>query len=552
MAEPSRKFGSRRGIAGTSVVRGKSIVPRESVPHHLHLTPRLEWANDYRMESKPAAGEKGRNGQEPIELVRELVDQKALSDAVFAASYDGICILDDKGVFLEVNPAYERMTGIPRDQWIGRTIEDMQKLPGVPKHSATRLALRTNRPATTLVNVRGGELMLITASPHFGPDGDVRNVIMNTRNITQLNTLKHELERERSSAKLADLEKARRSWLRARLEEADLRELVFASPVMDNLLSTAAEIADFDTTVLIDGETGTGKGVIARFLHRTSRRAAKPFVEVNCGALPESLVESELFGHEAGAFTGSLRTGKKGQFEIANGGTIFLDEIGELPIASQAKLLKVLDDKEVRPLGGASARRLDVRVICATNRNLHELVAAGRFREDLLYRIEVIPIHIPPLRDRPEDKKALLYAFLDQFNKKCGRDKMLSLELVAALSSYDFPGNVRELRNLVERLVMTTRADEIGVEQLPPQLQALASGPGASAAREALVEESLAEVVDYRARVERLESQMLRHFARTCRSTYEIARRTGLTQSAVVRKLKKYGIAVSRGNEAER
>ncbi|MBI2963115.1 MAG: sigma 54-interacting transcriptional regulator [Deltaproteobacteria bacterium] len=475
----------------------------------------------------------------------ELEERRALTEAVFAASYDGICILDREGVFLEVNAAYERMTGIPRAQWVGRRVEQMQKLPGVPRQSATLQALRTNRPASTLVNVRGGELVLITASPHFGPDGAVRNVIMNTRNITQLNALKHQLERERGSAKLADLEKARRSWLRSRLAAADLDDLVFASPVMDDLLSTAAEIADFDSTVLLDGETGTGKGMLARFLHRLSRRADKPFVEINCGALPESLVESELFGHEAGAFTGSLRTGKKGQFELANGGTVFLDEIGELPLASQAKLLKVLDDKEIRPLGAAATRRLDVRVVCATNRNLHDLVAAGRFREDLLYRIEVIPLHLSPLRERPEDKKALLYAFLDRYNRQCGRDKVLSLEAVAALGSYDFPGNVRELRNLVERLVMTTRGEEIGVEQLPPAIQALASAPGAAAAREALVEESLAEVVDYRARVEKLERQMLHHFARSCRSTYEIARRTGLTQSAVVRKLKKYGISLA-------
>jgi PAS domain S-box-containing protein len=516
------------------------------------LTTRLEWVKECGVGPEPTAAPPPVAADESAAtLLRELEERRALTDAVFAASYDGIAILDPNGVYLEVNPAYERMTGIPRDQWIGRRIEEMQKLPDVPRQSATLRALSGNRPASTLVNVRGGELVLITASPHYGPDGTVKNVIQNMRNITQLNILKYQLERERGSAKLADLEKARRSWLRSRLAETDLAELVFASPVMDDLLSTAAEIADFDSTVLLDGETGTGKGMLARFLHRLSRRAPKPFVEVNCGALPESLVESELFGHEAGAFTGSLRTGKKGQFELANGGTIFLDEIGELPLASQAKLLKVLDDKEIRPLGGSSSRRLDVRVICATNRDLHELVAAGRFREDLLYRIEVIPLHLPPLRERADDKKALLYAFLDHYNRKSGRDKVISLEAVAALASYDFPGNVRELRNLVERLVMTTRTEEIGVEHLPAPIQALASGPGAAAAREALVEESLAEVVDYRARVEKLERQMLHHFARSCRSTYEIARQTGLTQSAVVRKLKKYGITLLRAGSGD-
>jgi DNA-binding NtrC family response regulator len=185
-----------------------------------------------------------------------------------------------------------------------------------------------------------------------------------------------------------------------------------------------------------------------------------------------------------------------------------------------------------------------VRVVCATNRNLRDLVAAGTFREDLLYRIDVIPLAIPPLRERPEDKKALVYAFLESFNRKLGRERVLALEAVAALCEYDFPGNVRELRNVVERMVMTAREEEIGVESLPPQIQALAGAPAAVAARDELAQESLAEVVDYRARVERLERQMLRHFARVCRSTYEIARRTGLTQSAVVRKLKKYGLGV--------
>jgi PAS domain S-box-containing protein len=531
------KPATRKGIASDSNAGRESISHRET----LGLTPRLEAVIDGPMPE--------RDEQPLADVERELAESRALAGAVFASSYDGIAVLDRDGVFLEVNAAYERMTGIARDKWVGRRIEEMQKLPDVPKQSATLQALAGKGPATTLVNIRGGELVMITASPHFGPDGEVRNVILNMRNITQLNALKYQLERERGSAKLADLEKGRRRWLESRLAAAQMDDLLVASPVMEDLLSTAAEVADFDSTVLLDGETGTGKGMLARFLHKLSSRAAKPFVEVNCGALPESLVESELFGHEAGAFTGSLRTGKKGQFELANGGTIFLDEIGELPLPSQAKLLKVLDDKEIRPLGGTSSKRLDLRVICATNRNLHEFVAQGRFREDLLYRIEVIPLHIPPLRERPEDKKALLYAFLDFFNKKMKRDKVFSLEAVAAISSYDFPGNVRELRNLVERAVMTTRGEEIGVEALPPAIQALAQGPAAIAARDAIVEESLAEVVDYRARVEKLERQMLHHFARSCRSTYEIARRTGLTQSAVVRKLKKYGLSVGGDDE---
>ena len=395
------------------------------------------------------------------QVLREAQQRQALADAVLAASYDGVAILDGDGVFLEVNAAFERMTAIARDRWIGQHVEEMQQLPGVPKQSATLQALRDKRPASTLVNAGHGELVLITASPHLAGDGSVQNVILDMRNITQLNSLKLELERERGSAKLADLVKTRRSWLQSRLGTAELADLVLASPAMDDLLTTVAEIAVFDSTVLLEGETGTGKGLLARLLHRLSPRSGKPFVEVNCGALPEALVEAELFGHEAGAFTGSLRTGKKGQFELANCGTIFLDEIGELPLASQAKLLKVLDDKEIRPLGGATSRRLDVRVV----RDQPRSPRAGR--GGTLSRG-------PPLshRSAPAARSAAARPARGQegaalrLSRRCqpqaGRRKVLSLEVVAALGRYDFPGNVRELRNLVERLgegVMTTRAD---------------------------------------------------------------------------------------------
>jgi transcriptional regulatory protein RtcR len=305
--------------------------------------------------------------------------------------------------------------------------------------------------------------------------------------------------------------------------------------------------------ILLMGPTGAGKSHLAQQIYalkKERREVQGPFVEVNCATLRGDAAMSALFGHVKGAFTGAVQD-RPGLLRQADGGVLFLDEIGELGLDEQAMLLRALEEKRFLPVGSDREANSDFQLIAGTNRDLATQVAAGRFREDLLYRIEVIPLHLPPLRDRPEDKKALLYAFLDYFNRKCGREKVLSLEVVAALSSYDFPGNVRELRNVVERLVMTTRTEEIGVEQLPAPIQALAAGPVAIAAREALVEESLAEVVDYRARVERLERQMLGHFARTCRSTYEIARRTGLTQSAVVRKLKKYGIALSDEHTAE-
>jgi PAS domain S-box-containing protein len=478
------------------------------------------------------------------ELEQRLEGYRSLVGALSEASADGIAILDASGVFLEVNAAFESLTGLPRQAWVGRSVDEMQKLPTVPRTSATREALRTGREASTLIRGAGDSLVLITATPHRGPGGEIRNVILNMRNLTRLNAIKEELERERGMRVVGRLTAASRERLRAHLDDAGMPDLICASPAMEELLATATEIAGVDATVLLEGETGTGKGMLARFLHACSPRRAGPLVEVNCGALPADLVEAELFGYAPGAFTGSLRQGKKGQFELAHRGTIFLDEIGELPLPSQTKLLKVLDDKEIRPIGAEASRAVDVRVVCATNRDLHERVAAGEFREDLLYRIEVIPIRLPPLRERPEDKKALLYAALEQTNRALRRDKVLSLEALAVLTAYDFPGNVRELRNLVERLVTTTRGSEIHVEDLPAPIREVAGGAASQAIQEAIVEESVAEAVDYRARVERLELQMLRHFARTCSSTYEIARRTGLTQSAVVRKLKKFDITI--------
>jgi PAS domain S-box-containing protein len=477
-------------------------------------------------------------------LETELRQREVLLEAAFASSYDGLAILSAEGVFLEINEAFARLTGTERGDWIGRHLDEMQRKPGIPRRSASRQVMAGSWPATTLVNARDGESVLITASPHLGANGEVQHIVLNLRNITRLNHLKYQLERDRGESKVASIAQRRAEYLGSRLRAAGLSDVVCASALFSDVLLTAAEIAEFDSTVLLYGETGTGKGVVARLLHQLSLRADKPFIELNCGALPESLVESELFGYEPGAFTGALRGGKKGQFEVANGGTIFLDEIGELPLASQSKLLAVLEDKVVRRVGGTSSRRVDVRIICATNRDLRELVAAGRFREDLHYRLEVIPLVIPPLRERPEDVKALAYAFLERMNRQFSRSHALSLEAVSALMRHDFPGNVRELRNLLERLVMITRNQEIGLDDLPEHLRRLAP-------RSSLAEENVAELaaesadrVAYRARVEALERKLLSHYASLSRSTYELAERTGLHQSSVVRKLKKYGIRV--------
>jgi two-component system response regulator AtoC len=248
-------------------------------------------------------------------------------------------------------------------------------------------------------------------------------------------------------------------------------EIVARSPRMEELLRLTRKIAEYKTTVLVTGESGTGKEMVARVLHEASPRRGAPFVPVNCGAIPEALLESELFGHRKGAFTDAHRD-KPGRFEEASGGTLFLDEIGDLPLALQVKLLRALQEQEIRPLGSTSDVKVDVRVVAATMRNLSEEVAAGRFREDLYYRLNVFPIHLPPLRERKEEIPALVELFVAKTNRKLGtRIRGVSPEAMQLLMEHSWPGNVRELENTVERAIVLAEGEMIEPDGLPEKLR---------------------------------------------------------------------------------
>jgi len=248
------------------------------------------------------------------------------------------------------------------------------------------------------------------------------------------------------------------------------REIIAAAGEMRKVFDVVAQVAASDVTVLITGESGTGKEVVARAIHDGSRRRDKPFVGANCSALPESLFESEMFGHEKGAFTGAVRR-HAGRFELADGGTLFLDEVADMPLQYQVDLLRVLEQREIRRIGGEQALHVDVRVISATNRNLRQAVSDGVFREDLYYRLNVIPIHIPALRERPDDIPLLVDAFLAEFNAVHGKDVRLSDRAHKALYACNWPGNVRELRNVIERIVVTTPQGEVGPAGLPDEVR---------------------------------------------------------------------------------
>jgi two-component system NtrC family response regulator len=342
-----------------------------------------------------------------------------------------------------------------------------------------------------------------------------------------LDDLLHRVHRVRERQRLV----AENRELREALAERHRVEgIIGDSGRMQEVLSLVRRVAPSDATVLIRGESGTGKELIARALHHASPRAAGPLVKVNCAALAESLLEAELFGHEKGAFTGAV-AGRKGRFELADGGSIFLDEIGDLPPHLQVKLLRVLQEREFERVGSSRPIKVDVRLLAATHRNLEALVREGRFREDLYYRINVVTIMLPPLRERREDLPPLIEHFLRVFAGKNGKTvRGLTREAREALLRYDYPGNIRELENLMERAVVLTRDDVIGVEDLPLALEAPAWETG--------------EEAGLIAAVEGLERRMIREaLAKADGTQTRAAELLGISERVLRYKLKKYGLS---------
>ena len=341
-------------------------------------------------------------GQEIMKMLNAIID----------SSYDGLWICDHNGIVMRINRASERINEIDRRQVLGKKMEDLIK-EGLIDRSVTLEVLKRRTTVTLIQQIKNGKQILITGSPIFNEQGKISMVVANERDITELNRLRYELEESRSltSKYLSEINQLYS-------QDSLLSEINVRSKVMHKVFNTALKVAQVDSTVLIQGETGVGKGFFAKLIHRASKRKEGPFIRVDCGAIPESLLESELFGYEEGAFTGARLKGKPGYFEMACKGTLFIDEVGELPLSVQVKLLRFLEDTEVIRVGGTTAQKMDVRIIAATHRNLEEMVKAGKFRKDLFFRINIIPLQIPPLRERPEDIPPLINFFLDLFNKK--------------------------------------------------------------------------------------------------------------------------------------
>ncbi len=384
---------------------------------------------------------------------------------------DGLFITDRGGISLKVNKMYEKMTGLTQEMIFGKHVSTLVE-EGVFDTVVNPEVVRTKRTVTSMQKIHNGTKVLLRGHPVFEKDGEVCLVVTFVRDITMITQFQEQILQQKQVIE------AFAERLEVLQEPRKRTEHVFESQVMRNIVVLLEKFAKTDATVLLLGETGSGKDLLARMVHDASVRREKMFLKVDCGSIAPNLIESELFGYLPGAFSGASSKGKLGYFEIADGGTIFLDEIGELPIPMQTRLLRVLQDNEVTRVGASQPKKVDVRVIAATNRNLEEDIQSGRFRSDLYYRLNVAPLRIPSLRERREDIVPLATLFLERFAAKYKKSIFFSPEAKNALENYAWPGNVRELQNLVQNLVITKDPPLICLRDLPSHIRGDSSGDG--------------------------------------------------------------------------
>jgi PAS domain S-box-containing protein len=440
----------------------------------------------------------------------------------------GIFIADECGNVLMLNDESERFGGMRRAELIGKNIHELRKI-GYLQESTIINSMKSLREESVIQELGSGEKQFITGVPLL-KNGNIDIIICTERDITETIKLKSLLEEtERISEKYEN----EIEYLRGERIHTDNR-IVSQSIEMRTVIEMATRIADLDITVLLIGESGTGKELIANLIHKNSSREKDAFIKINCAAIPETLLESELFGYEKGAFTGADRNGKAGLFELANKGTLFLDEIGNMSMQMQSKLLRVLQEREVMRIGGHQNVPIDVRIIAATNINLRVAVTEGRFREDLYYRLNVIPIEVPPLRHRKDDIEGLAHFFIEQFNKEYHMNKRITGEGVRCLENHEWPGNVRELRNIIERIMISFDGSELTKFQIEHQLNHVSENgekPGAK-----VYEGTLNE------RISAYEKDLLINMIEEHAYGYRVANMLGVNKSTISRKLKKYGI----------
>lgn len=461
----------------------------------------------------------GKSSEEDNSLLFKIID----------CSYDGMLISDSQGQVQYFNEAYLRISGLKKSRIKGRKLDELVQAGEIPDACSTEV-IKTHKPVSKIIEYYNGVSALVTSTPIFDSQGRLSHVFSNIRDITELIRLQEELQ---NSNALND--EYQQSLWQYRLNDFDETGIVAKSTTMQNLFRLATRIARVSSPVFIQGESGVGKDVLARYIHFACQTNKKrPFIHINCSAIPETLLESELFGYEPGAFTGAAKDGKRGMFELANGGTLFLDEIGEMPLSLQVKLLDVLQNNTIYRLGGTKTIKIDTRIIAATNCNIEERISQKLFRKDLYYRLNVIPIYIPPLREHKEDIVPLVLHFIELNNRKFGVKKRISPEVLDLLTAYSWPGNVRELGNVTERMLVLAESDIIDEKCLPSYIRlAITSDTAATKEQHAMdLYSLLAEV----------EEQIIRKALDSSGSMRKAAKSLGINLSTLVRKKKKYNI----------
>ena len=439
---------------------------------------------------------------------------------------DDMMVSDGNGIILRVSETYEKNFGFAHDSIVGKSAFDLEA-DGTftPCITAEVIRRRKKISATQTINHTHKNVMTV-GIPLFDANGELKYAVcFNTVSMEQINSIQRNYRRMQDSLQHYSQEIAE---LRTR---ATSTNLLFKSAPMQRLWTLMQNTANTRANILITGETGVGKSAIAKAIHKMSNRANGPFIEVNCAVLHENLIESELFGYDKGAFSGASAGGKAGLFELADGGTLLLDEIGDLPLDLQAKLLRAIQNREITRVGSTKARRLDIRFLSLTNSNLREKVAAGTFRSDLFYRLNVIPIQIPPLRARPEDIPELVEHFLEIYRRKYQRSITLTPKSMDILTRYRWPGNVRELENALEYLALCCPEGDVVQESVVLDLL-----------RQDTVDEALQPVSTLGDAVSHYEKTLIEQALRNTNSMRSAAEALGVNVSTISRKIKQYNI----------
>lgn len=458
--------------------------------------------------------------QRELALIRE--SEKNL-EAIIENSYDGIYITNAEGLTLKVNRSYNRITGIPKETIVGRYMKDLVREGVLPVY-VTDEVVKQKKPVTRTQTAPNKKNLIITGSPIFDENGEVKQVITNVRDITELVTLEKELQLSKMASSLYQEELFR---------DISSERIVCDSKQTKEVLKLAKKVSSKASTVLILGETGVGKEIIARYIHMNSLRKDNNYIKINCAAIPANLLESELFGYAPGAFTNASSKGKVGLFELADRGTLFLDEIGEMPLGLQSTLLRVLQDGEVTRVGDTKSKKVDVRIIAATNRNLEEMIARGTFRSDLFYRLNVFSITIPPLRERLDEIPGLAEHFIRDLNEKYNENKIITSNFINQLMDYEWPGNIREMGNFIEKQFVMS--DEDVIDSFLLNYQSSAQSSGSSPAK--ITVDGIMPLNDA---VREVETILITRAMRRVKTTYKAAALLGVSQPTLFRKYKEY------------